>query len=90
MDFRFCIGTKQLEQTKTLHSIKLYRSDTQLDNNVLYMYNVISRSNCFVLVTQEEVIEIARLTVSVYNKKHCYSLDVTMRKKFYVSLRAPQ
>lgn len=82
MDFRFCIGTKLLKQTKTLH-------DTQLDNVVLYMYNVILRSNCFVLVTQEEVIEIARLKVSLYNKKHCY-IDVTMGKKFYVSLRAHQ
>lgn len=82
MDFRFCIGTKLLKQTKTLH-------DTQLDNVVLYMYNVILRSNCFVLVTQEEVIEIARLKVSLYNKKHCY-IDVIMRKKFYVSLRAQQ
>lgn len=89
MDFRLCIGTKQLKQTKTLHSIKLYRNDTQLDNVVLYIYNVKSRSNCFVLVTQEEVTEIVRLTISVYNKKHCY-IDVTMRKKFYVSLRAPQ
>lgn len=53
------------------------------------MYNVILRSNCFVLVTQEEVIEIARLKVSLYNKKHCY-IDVTMGKKFYVSLRAQQ
>ena len=89
MDFRFCIGTKLLKQTKTLPSIKLYRNDTQLDNVVSYMYNVISRSNCFVLLTQEEVIEIARLKVFVYNKKHCY-IDVTMRKKFYVSLRAQQ
>ena len=89
MDFRFCIGTKLLKQTKTLHSIKLYRNDTQLDNVVSYMYNVISRSNCFVLLTQEEVIETARLKVSVHNKKHCY-IDVTMRKKFYVSLRAQQ
>lgn len=54
------------------------------------MYNVISRSNCFVLVTHQEVIEImARLKDTENNKKHCY-IDVTMRKKFYVSLRAPQ
>ena len=89
MDFRFCVETKLLKQTKTLHSIKLYRNDTQLDNVVSYIYNVISRSNCFVLVTQEEVIEIARLKVSIYNKKHCY-IDVTMRKKVYVSRRAPR
>lgn len=51
------------------------------------MYNVISRSNCFVLVThQEEVIEImARLKDTENNKKHCY-----IEKKCYVSLRAPQ
>ena len=55
---------------------------------MLNIYNVISRSNCFVLVTKEEVTKSARLKVSVYNKKHCY-IDVTMRKKFLLASTCP-